>query len=233
MRKPIVILGGMGPQASIRFQQLLIEKSMAFHSGDNDQFPYIVHLSIPVTDFISGESARHAAAQTLNQLAPLVKALHPGQVALACNTAHLLATEVEMLQQPPFVSMLEVVAQKIQQDNRKTIGLMASPTTIRTRLYTNILAGLGVRVLEPTAAQQAALEAAIRAVIARTAGQQEQATLTAVGQSLAARGAEALLLGCTELPLLFNMADALVPTYDCLDMYAEELIGTEYSQLAH
>ena len=137
-----------------------------------------------------------------------------------------------MLRRPPFVSMLEVVAQKINHDKRHTIGLLASPTPIRTRLYADVLARYGVGVIEPAANEQKLLEAAIRAVIARRAGKAEQATLAAIGRALVARGAEALLLGCTELPLIFDAAQASVPTYDCLDIYAEELIAVEYRHLA-
>jgi aspartate racemase len=218
----------MGPQASLRFHQLLIEKSARYHNGDGDQFPHIVHFSLPVADFISDESARHTAAQTLNQLAPTIKSLHPGQITLACNTAHAMTADVGMLQQAPFISMLEVVAAKLESDNIQKVGLLASPTTIRTKLYANVLTAHGIIVVEPTGQDQRTLERVIRAVISGTAGKLEERALERVAHRLVVRGAEALLLGCTELPLIFNVQTAPAPTYDCLDLYADAVITEQY-----
>jgi aspartate racemase len=228
MRKPIVILGGMGPQASLRFHQLLIEKSMRYHNGDGDRFPYIVHFSLPVADFISDSSLKAAAAKTINQLADTIKSLHPGQLALACNTAHALITEVDILQRPPFVNMLEVAAQNIAGNSITKIGLLASPVTIRSRLYADVLAKQGIATIAPTPSQQRMLERAIRAVIAGEASGNEQRTLTAVARSLVRRGAQGILLGCTELPLIFDAESVTVPAFDCLDLYAEALIRKQY-----
>jgi aspartate racemase len=228
MRKPIVILGGMGPQASLRFQQLLIRKSTRHHNGDGDQFPYIVHFSLPVADFISDASARRAAADTINKLAPIIKHLHPAAVTLACNTAHAMIPDVPLLQERPFISMLEAVASKIERDGVTKIGLLASPTTIRSKLYADVLASHGIDTFEPTPAQRRQLETAIRAVIQGTAAQNHKKALASIGNSLHTRGAEALLLGCTELPLIFDRTSVDLETYDCLDIYADAVITDQY-----
>jgi aspartate racemase len=228
MRKPIVILGGMGPQASLRFQQLLISKSTRHHNGDGDQFPYIVHFSLPVADFISDTSAKRAAADTLNKLAPIIKRLHPAAVTLACNTAHAMVPDVPLLQKLPFVSMLEAVASQIERDGVTKIGLLASPTTIRSRLYAGVLASRGIETIEPTPTQRRQLEDAIRAIIQGSATQNHKKVLASIGNSLHTRGAEALLLGCTELPLIFDTTGVDLETYDCLDIYADAVITDQY-----
>jgi aspartate racemase len=228
MRKPIVILGGMGPQASLRFQKLLISKSARHHNGDGDQFPYIVHFSLPVADFISDASAKRAAASTINKLAPIIKRLEPAIITLACNTAHAMTADVPLLQKAPFVSMLEAVASKIERDGVTKIGLLASPTTIRSRLYADVLAQHGIGTIEPTPSQRRELETVIRAVIQGRAAQNHKKVLARIGKSLHTRGAEALLLGCTELPLIFDTKSVDLETYDCLDIYADAVITDHY-----
>jgi len=227
MRNPIVILGGMGPQASLRFHQLLIEKSGA-HTSDGDGFPHIVHFSLPVADFIHDEHAKQAAIYTLQGLTRVIQELQPSQLTLACNTAHLLVKNVKLLQGAPFMSMLDDVAVALKNDGVRRIGLMASPVTIQTGLYRAVLRKKGIGLILPDEAQKSQLEVAIRATIAGRARVTEAKTLATIAQSLTARGAEAILLGCTELPLIFPFEKSPMPIYDCLDIYANAVIERYY-----
>ncbi|HSX00058.1 MAG TPA: amino acid racemase [Patescibacteria group bacterium] len=228
MRNPIVILGGMGPQASLRFHQLLIEKSMKHHHGDGQDFPHIVHFSLPIADFISNEDAEQAAVLRLRHLATTIRTLQPQQITLACNTAHLLTKEVDFLQTPTFVSMLAIMAQKLRQDNVRKIGLIASPTTIRTGLYRVELHKMGMELLIPQAKQLTRVEMAIRATISGSVTTLDKDSLLDTARALAAQGAEAIVLGCTELPLIFPMEKSPIPVYDCLDIYANAVIARYY-----
>lgn len=228
MRSPIVILGGMGPQASLRFHQLLIEKSAAHHTGNGDDFPYIVHFSLPVADFIHDEHAKQAATRTLQDLTNVVQELHPSQLTLACNTAHLLVESVKLLQGAPFVSMLDDVVMALKNDGVRRVGLMASPVTIQTGLYEAVLRKKAIGLILPDKDQKSQLELAIRATIAGRAGASEVRELATIAQSLTARGAEAVLLGCTELPLIFPFKKSPVVAYDCLDIHANAVIERYY-----
>ncbi len=228
MRKSIAIIGGMGPQASLRFHQLLIEKSTQYHGGNGDGYPFIVHFSLPIADFISDESQKAAATAMIQAQAPILERLQPSTITLACNTAHLLVSQTPCLQVSQFLSMIDVVAHRLESDGVQRVGLLATPTTIRSKLYENALQERNISVLRPTEAQQKQLEAAIRAVIADDPAKHHRDNVQAVAKSLAARGADAVLLGCTELPLLFASARSTIPTYDCLDIYADAVIARHY-----
>lgn len=225
--QPIVIIGGMGPQASLRFQQLLVEKSQKYHSGQGSEYPYIVHFSIPIDDFISDQSRETAAAEHLRQLNAVLSVLQPKLITLACNTAHRLVPRIELFESKAFLSMIETVAYRLATDGVTRVGLLASPTTMRTKLYEKELGQLGVNVIRPDRVQQVALESCIRSVIEGKNTTRASRRLTSVGQALLSRGAQVLLLGCTELPLIFKQATG-IPTYDCLDIYAEAVVAKYY-----
>lgn len=229
MRSPIVILGGMGPQASLRFHQLLIRKSENYHSGNGDEYPYVIHFSLPVTDFISDERAKQDAIRTLRRLEPAILALEPKLITLACNTAHLLRPDVPVLQRPEFASMPQLVTKKVKADQLSRVGLLASPVTIRSKLYGHLLKENGIAVVTPNKKDINRLEQVIRAVIAGTAGKAEAIVLRVIADSLVAQGAQAIVLGCTELPLIFPKTTLPVPIYDTLVIYAQAIIDNYYS----
>jgi len=229
MHRPIVILGGMGPQASLRFQELLIQKSESYHNGNGDEYPFIVHFSLPVIDFISDESAKQDAITTISRLTRPIEALKPQQITLACNTAHLLIPDIPLLQNARFKSLIEATAQVIADDGIKKIGLLGSPTTIRSGLYTAALNTRGVSVISPNVRQQKALEQCIRAVIAGSAQSTDAEALLDIAMSLVKQGAQAIVLGCTELPLLFPKKESPAPYYDTLEVYAQAVIDRYYS----
>jgi len=221
MRKPIIILGGMGPQASVRLHELLLRKSSAYHDGDGDDYPYIVHFSLPLPDFINDESRKQEVVAALDAFAPTIKALQPEQVLLACNTAHVLQAEVALMRDPAFMPLLDVVAGYADSQRFQRIGLLATPTTLRTGLYDRALERYSIDCVHPIASQQHSIEAVIRRVISGKLLTDDRLHLTKIALSLQKRGAQAILLGCTELPLIFDAGQINLPVIDCLDAYAD------------
>ncbi|HEV7453792.1 MAG TPA: amino acid racemase [Candidatus Saccharimonadales bacterium] len=210
----------MGPQASARLHTLILQHSRTQHSGEGHEYPFIVHFSLPVRDFISSDIHKQAAIEQMLALGPQIALLDPASIMLACNTAHLLTDDVPYLQGKNFVSLLKTVARRLHDDGIKTVGLLASPTTIKTKLYERYLTEEGVIAVTPPARSLSIVEDAIRNVITMKQDTSDAAALTKIADALVGDGAQAILLGCTELPLVFDKSTATVPVYDCLDMYA-------------
>ena len=74
--KRIIIVGGMGPQASLQLHQELLHTAAANGAQEGDEFPHIVHLSLPVKDFISDQ---RFAAKALELIAGSLERLYPWQ----------------------------------------------------------------------------------------------------------------------------------------------------------
>jgi aspartate racemase len=106
----------------------------------------------------------------------------------------------------------------------RAIGILATSATLRMRLYHRALAERGMTTVEPTAAEQERVMAAIRAVKGGDTGPRVRARVHAVMGSLVRRGAQAIVLGCTELPLVADQRDVRVPVLDGTEILARAAI---------
>lgn len=232
LKKPIVIIGGMGPQASAALYGKLIHKTINDRQiTRNEDFPHIVLDSLSMPDFIADRDRKAESIALLRQATRRAERLNPSIVGMACNTAHLFQVDMLADMKLPFVSLIDAVAEAVDQAHVAAVGLLASPTTIETGLYKRALARRGVVTLNPSQSQTAQLERVIRAVIAGTAGTQEAELLLEITRSLQAQGAKAIVLGCTELPLIFPVTTD-IQTFDCLDILATKLLDEYFAQFA-
>ena len=212
MKQRMIIIGGMGPQASLELHRRIIRRVSANGARDGTDFPYIVHLSLPVPDFIANESRRSEALEIIINELENIDASMDDVIIIACNTAHLLQPDIERRLNVRITSMVDVAIDYVSR-HHKTIRLLASPTTIRTGLYDKPLKAAGITVLTPNKDEEQALEMIIRAVISgQTISQSALDKIPIITQSEQANAANYInnhsstppvLLGCTELSCAF------------------------------
>ena len=212
MKQRIIIIGGMGPQASLELHRRMIQQALANGAKDCTDFPHIVHLSLPVPDFIANESRRSEALEIIINELKNIDASMDDVIIIACNTAHLLQSDIEQRLNIRITSMVDAAIDYVSR-HHKTIRLLASPTTIRTGLYDKPLKAAGVTVLTPGEDEEQALEMIIRAVISgQTISQPALDKIPIIIQSEQANATNYInnypssppvLLGCTELSCAF------------------------------
>ena len=154
----------MGPQASLELHRRMIQQALADGAKDGMDFPYIVHLSLPVPDFIANESRHSEALEIIINELKNIGVSMDDIIIIACNTAHLLQLDIEQRLNVHITSMVDAAIDYTSR-HYKTIRLLASPTTIRTGLYDKPLKTVGVTVLTPDDNERQALETIIRALI--------------------------------------------------------------------
>ncbi|AJP56136.1 hypothetical protein UC34_02250 [Pandoraea vervacti] len=201
------VLGGMGPLATADFMRKLVQSTPA--TKDQDHMPVFVHSVPQIPDrsesFLAGSDAPWPFL--LSGLRVLETA-GVGAIAIPCNTAHLwharlaAATDLEVLHIGSAAS--EAVASHPAGLTR--VGLMATSATIEGRIYHEALRAAGIDVIVPSARDQS--EHVMAGIAAVKAGGLD--TATSLLQSAATRliddGAQGLILGCTELPLVLGGA---------------------------
>jgi aspartate racemase len=220
MNNHIVIIGGMGPQASVFLHRLVVKKHGAQCAPDT--FPAILHISLPVPDFISSTDATSEAVRIIQDACHALPLDSAGAIGIACNTAHLLIDQLNTLPKRQFVSMIDAVVDDIIKAGHRKVGLLASPSTIKSRLYHDALEKNDIEVIEPSAKDTDTLAAIIRDVIGNAEPTSLKPQLTAIAQRLQKQGADCILLGCTELPLV-GITSSL-PTINSLSSLADRLL---------
>lgn len=228
MKKAIGIIGGMGPQASCELYRLLIEKSILLCQTKQDEdFPEIFIDSVPVPDIIGDKSRYESALSLLKERCKRLNSYNLDSISIACNTAHVFVPDLQEELGSKFISLIEAVAGEAKKQRMQCVGVLGTPVTIKSSLYQDALSRKEIRSVTPTEEDLIVLERIIRQVLAGKNTDQDLKSLLNIADSLTQRGAEAIILGCTELPLIFPKTYSL-PVFDSLDILATTLLERYY-----
>ncbi|QIE47095.1 amino acid racemase [Pseudohalocynthiibacter aestuariivivens] len=221
--RPVGILGGMGPEATILLMQKVLEAVPA--RDDGDHIPLIVHQNPQVPSRIAAliEGRGQDPGPVLAQMARDLQAAGAAALAMPCNTAHHYAGTVRSASELPFLDMLALSAETLQAGGATRIGMLASPATHLTGVFDAPFAAHG---LTPVWLEdEAELLAIIRAVKAGEDIAGLKPRLAACGAALRAQGANHLLVACTELSLMTDALDSAGPVTDTLDCLVQAIAG--------
>ena len=223
-QKPILgVLGGLGPMASAYFYELIIAHTEA--SCDQDHIDIIInsHATTPDrTAFIMGRSKEDPLSVMVEDLAKM-KTYGASLVAIPCNTAHYFYDKLKASTDLPILNIMEETAQRLSALGVKKAGILATDGTVMTGTYDRYLAAHGIDCLRPDEAGQKTVMRIIYDQIKNGKAPDTNAFLS-VAEELRARGADALILGCTELSLIKKYI--CLPPYfiDSLDVLADSTI---------
>jgi aspartate racemase len=224
--KVLGVLGGMGPLASAQFMLRLTLLTPA--SKDQEHIPTILWSDPRVPD--------RGATDSPDPLPWLLRGIEGlkragcGAIVIPCNTAHAWYDQMAEKAEIPMPHIVDAAATDLARIGIRPgrIGLMATPTTLRMKLYQQRLASLGWECIQPTDDQMTRL---VSPAIARVKANQvadAYEPLAEVVNDLAARGAPAVILGCTEIPLGIQAGPSArlnVPVIDTIDALARAAIN--------
>jgi aspartate racemase len=213
----IGIVGGAGPYAGLDLLGRILDQTVA--SADQDHLDIISAFRprhIPDrTSFLLGEVDLNPAYAIADQLLALER-MGADVAGIPCNTAHAQPILEVVLQelsaagsQIRFLNMIEEVVQFLSQHHAgiRRVGVLATEGTYRTRLYSGFLEPSGIEVIIPEEQFQSIVHQAIydRDYGIKANGfatDQALKQLRAAADSLQQKGAEAVVLGCTEISLV-------------------------------
>lgn len=205
------VLGGMGPLATAAFYANLIAATPA--TSDQDHLHVVIDSNPTVPDRTSyllgrGPDPRPALVQSSSRL----RALGAGLLVMPCNTASAFRTDIEAAVGIPVFDWIAAATDGLAEREVRRVGLLATDGTLKTRLYHDAAEARGMECITPSDEDQASLMRIIYDEIKAgrmTAALLRDLVLTA--SNLSRLGADALVLGCTELPLALGAGDARWP----------------------
>jgi aspartate racemase len=147
-------------------------------------------------------------------------------VMICANTMHLMADEVEAAVSIPLLHIVDPTAERIRAQGYRRVGLLGTAFTMEKDFYRRRLTErFGLEVLIPEAADRAVVHEVIYTELA--VGLINPASRSAYRDIIArlvVRGAEAIILGCTELMLLVQPEDSAVPLFDTTELHARAAV---------
>lgn len=148
-------------------------------------------------------------------------------IVLCANTAHLYADQLEKEIELPLIHIGTETAKAILQEKITTVGLLGTKFTMEMDFYIDRLKNFGLNVLVPEKQetrdymQQVLKEELGRGIIT----QESKQNYIKIAAELISRGAEGIILGCTEIPLLLNQSDFSIPVFDTTKIHSEAIVS--------
>ena len=224
--KTIGILGGMGPEATVDLFGKIVRVTPA--RVDQDHVRVVIDNNPKIPDrtaFLRGCGPDPVPAMQAS-IDGLVR-MGADLILIPCNTAHVYYDRLQANTPVPILHIMREVAAALTvgpsgQPRVRTAGLLATELTVESGLYHEALAAVGVEVLAPPPDVQAWVTEAIFGADGIKAGvyAPARARLLRAGRYLVEQGAEVLIAGCTELPLVLRPHDFAVPWIDPAEILA-------------
>lgn len=224
--KILGVLGGMGPLASAQFMLRLTLLTPA--KRDQDHIPAVLWSDPRVPDrtaarLAGGEDPLPALLRGLRGL----EAAGCGAIAIPCNTAHGWVEQMQAATGLPILHIVDAAEAELRRQGVSpgVIGVMGTAGTLAMRLYQDRLEARGWTCLTPTEEEMTRLVSPGIAQVKANDVADAYGPLAEAAQNLAARGARAVVLGCTEIPLGIAAGPALpFPVCDTIDALAQAAI---------
>ncbi len=220
----IGILGGMGPSASGYLYNLMNSLAVKEYGVKrNDEFPETILYSVPVPDFISSNRNKEKALQMLEGRVKSLNTFPVKVIGIACNTAHILLPNLAKQSKSRFVSMIDEVVDRVSQEGFKNVGILATSSTIKAKLYQKGLKIKNIHTIIPSLKDQKDLDEIIKSMVGERVSMKQRKTVLSIVDKFKSKGAEAIILGCTELPLIFPKQYSL-PVFNSVEILARALL---------
>ncbi|MCP5415467.1 MAG: aspartate/glutamate racemase family protein [Chromatiaceae bacterium] len=224
--KTIGLLGGMSWESTLDYYKAINESVKnalgGFHSAK---------IAMYSVDFEPIEKMQHAGdwdgtARILSEAAKSIQAAGADFLLICTNTMHKVAPEIEASIQIPLLHIADATAEVLVGEGIKTVGLLGTAFTMEQDFYKGRLANnYGLKVLVPNKEDREIVHKVIYQElclgITEAASKAEYLRIIDV---LAAQGAEAVILGCTEIGMLVNQADTTVSLLDTTAIHAQKAV---------
>ena len=225
MKKTIGILGGMGPEATAYFFSLIIKHTAA--AKDQEHVAVLIYSLPQIPERTAAILGRGPSPVPLLRKGVRTLARAGADfIVIPCITVHGFLPDIRRASPVPVLSLLEETLASVKKKNPslKRAGLLASTGTVRSGLFARTFAKAGVQIITPLAKDQAKLMEAIFGKRGIKAGFVEglpKRLVLGVARRLAKRGAEAIIAGCTEIPLVLRDEHIPVPLIEPMRIAAQ------------
>ncbi|MCP3673768.1 MAG: amino acid racemase [Gammaproteobacteria bacterium] len=222
--KTVGIIGGMGPEATADLLQRIIKLTPA--TDDSDHIHCIIDNNPKIPSRIKAiiDGNGEDPSPFLAKMAVGLENSGADFLAIPCNTAHYYYDVIQEAVNIPILHITDVVLKAIRHhfpDYHK-IGVLASPAVQITKLYEDKFSTVGLDVTYPDVAEQALLFQVIKDIKSNINREHCQQSYHNICSHLVDKGAELLIIACTELSILETLSS--VKTIDAVDTLANEII---------
>ena len=223
--KSIGLIGGMSWESTAHYYAIL-NRETARALGGLHSAPVIVYsVDFALIEAMQRQGAWDAAGAELARIAQSLEAQGCGIIGLATNTMHICAPQIVAAIQVPFLHIAAPTADALIADGIGKVALLGTRFTMEKRFYIDELERRGLEVLVPdvgiTNLNGIIYEELVKGIVR---DESRRIYVDAIAR-LQGRGADAVILGCTEIGMLIDDSVSPLPTYDTTELHAKALVA--------
>lgn len=218
----IGLIGGMTCQSSIEYYRIINETVRKELGGVHSAKSIMVSVDFAEIEPLMNAERWNNITEILVNAAKNVENGGGDFVVICTNTMHKLADRIQGFIRIPILNIIDVIAEKIKSTGIKAIGLLGTKFTMEQDFYKRrLIQNHGLRIIIPVTEDRKIIERVISDELSvgdiREFSRNEYWRII---NSLADRGAEGIILGCTEIPLLISEKEGKIPLFDSTKIHA-------------
>ena len=231
--KTIGLIGGMSCESSAEYYRLINQITKRTLGAHNNARSLMLTVNFQDVEPLQRAGDWDQLGKMMAQAARQLEAGGADFVVLCTNTMHKVAPQIEAAIAIPFLHIVDATAAAIKAQGYTKVGLLATRFTMEHDFYHERLHRHGLNALIPDEPDRTLVHEVIYQELChgRVSDESRSAYLRIVGD-LQARGAQAVILGCTEITLLIKPEDTLLPVFDATLIHAETAVEFALGQRA-
>jgi aspartate racemase len=225
--KTIGLIGGMSWESSVKYYKVINEEVKERLGGLHSAKCLLYSVDFEEIERYQAEGDWESAGRALGEVASSLEKAGAEFIVICTNTMHKVIDHVEARINIPVLHIADATANEIQRADMKTVGLLGTAYTMEQDFYKSRIQSNGINVLVPDKEERNTINNVIFEELCL--GKMEQSSkeyFKSVIQKLVDRGAEGVILGCTEIGLLIKPDDSEVPLFDTTVIHAIEAVNT-------
>jgi len=224
--KVIGLLGGMSWESTLEYYRIINETVKERLGGLHSAKCILYSFDFAEIESLQREGDWDKLAEMLIDAAKKLEACGAGLIVICTNTMHKLADKVEAKINIPLIHIVDATAEKILEKNIKQVGLLGTRFTMEEPFYKRRLEEkYGIKVIIPNSKEREIVDRVIfEELVLGIIRQSSRERFKQIIYSLVDRGAEGIILGCTEIPLLIKQEDVTVPVFDTTTIHARAAV---------
>lgn len=224
--KTIGLIGGMSWESSIVYYEIINKKVNELLGGFHSCKSVMCSVDFAEIEKLQHEDKWDELNVIMVQSAKQLERAGADLVVLCTNTMHLSSSEIIKNISIPFLHIAEAVGDEIAKRGLKKVGLLGTKFTMEKDFYKAVIHNkFGVEVIIPNSEDRNTVHKIIyEELVQGTINDESREKYKAIIGKLQDQGAQGVILGCTEIPLLISDADVSIPTFNTTRIHAEKAV---------
>ena len=225
--KTLGLIGGMSWESSREYYRLINEKIRAELGGLHSAKILMYSVNFEEIEMLRKSGDWAGIAEILIDTAVKLEKAGADYIMICTNTMHKMAGDVQKNIGVPLLHIADAAAEAIIGKSMKKVGLLGTRFTMEQDFYkTRIKEKYGIDVITPPDAEREIIHRTIYEELCRgEIKSASRAEFVKIIERLAGQGAEGVILGCTEIPLLVGQEDSPIPVFDTTALHAEYAVN--------